>query len=273
MSKKICLLPLLFMCLLLCLAWDAAAQVKPVVTEQLRKCIHKTIQNPFATLAEEELVYLSPAEQKLFEHFIYTRRYTELREPVLKKYFTESDKTLTSKIKNDSNFIRATAYNLALLNAFRQADSVTAKDEEKFSVLLDGYWQEGTSAIADALRTHYHFLKQDRSFSYVIETSLSLQRLRGYSGFFTFSHQQLELEIRTRTILKGGQLKSKRMPSGKTYTWLVDAKETTENLEPEYDYQMLNNGPIYTIRFDGLEKQYMRIGDKFFWKAYPAEYY
>lgn len=264
-------LPFNRLTILLAMFWPLSVPAQPVTKPRLEKCLLQSIRNPYQTLAEEELASLLPAELKLLENFIYTRRCGGLKEPALNRFFAESDKRLTAAVKKDSNFIRATAYNLELLRAFRAADSVTTKETEKFTALLDGCWQENTSVIASTLLTHYRFLNQDKSFVFTLNTENRTDRVRGYAGFYTFTEEKLELEIRSRIVLKGGTLKSKKMPSGKTYTWLVNAKETNEDPDVEYDYQWLNNGPIRTIRFDGIEKHFMRIGEKVFWKCYPAD--
>lgn len=264
-------LPVLF-CTVLCFCHATAPAQKPAaISEQLGSCINKTISNPFSTLAEEELANLSFRDLRLLENFIYTRRFTELRYPSLSNYFAASDKTLTLKIKQDSNFIRSTVYNLELLQAFSNADSVSLSNKEQFDSTLHGYWQQGTSVIAGELLTNYHFLQNDHSFMFEYKTENKMNRLVNYSGFYTFTNNGIELEIRTKTILKGGSLKYVKTPSGKTKTWLSGAKETTIHLEEAYEYIPVNIGPVYSIRFDGIQKMYCRINGKIFWKCYPPQ--
>lgn len=263
----------LILCAAFILLYTGTVQAqRPVtVSEQLDKCITKTIKNPFGTLAEEELAYLSAAELRQFENFIYTRRFTELRNPSLSNYFAASDKTLTLKIKQDSNFIRSTVYNLELLQAFSNADSVSLSNKEQFDSTLHGYWQEGTSVIAGELLTNYHFLQNDHSFMFEYKTENKMNRLVNYSGFYTFTNNGIELEIRTKTILKGGSLKYVKTPAGKTKTWLSGAKESTIHLEEAYEYLPVTISTVYTIRFDGIQKMYCRINGKLFWKCNPPE--
>jgi hypothetical protein len=253
-------------------AFTTNAQTQPVViSEQLNKCLHKVIQKPLMTLAEEELVYLSKNELSLFINFIFTRQYTELRDTTLKTYFNQSDKTLSVKLKNDSSFIKATAYNLELLNAFQAADSILPKLTPAFEYNLHGIWQIGTSTIGSGLLTHYRFIQNDRSFLFEKKLINQMERLKNYSGFYTIDSGQIELEVRTKTVLKGGILKHKKMPDGKTRTWFINREEATINLDKDYEYHTLIVSPIYTIKFDGIEKQFIRINDTIYWKAFVIE--
>lgn len=248
----------------------AGAQ-KNKVSMRLDKCITKSIINPFSTLAEEELAYLSAAEIKLLNNFIYTRRYTELREPVLAGYFTASDNVLTATIKQDSNFVSSTAYNLELLQAFCNKDSIILIDKEKFDSVLNGYWQQGTAVIAATMLTNYHFLQADHSFLFEQKTEGSLNKLLNYSGFYTFTTTGIELEIRTKTLFKTSGVNRAISTSVKPNNLTKSNKETVVHLDEAYEYKTITLSPVYCIKFDGIEKHYCRINGKIFWKCYPAE--
>jgi hypothetical protein len=244
---------------------------KSKVSLQLDKCITKAIKNPFSTLAEEELAYLSAAEIKLLNNFIYTRRYTELREPVLAGYFTASDKVLTATIKQDSNFVHSTAYNLELLQAFCNKDSIILIDKEKFDSVLNGYWQQGTAVIAATMLTNYHFLQADHSFLFEQKNAGASDGLINYSGFYTYTATGIELEIRTKTLFKTEGVNRGASKSAKPNNLINSNKETVVHLDDAYEYKTIIISPVYSIKFDGIEKHYCRINGKIFWKCYPAE--
>ncbi len=245
------------------------AQPKAGISKLLDKCITNATKNPYSTLAEEEVAQLSAAEVKLLENFIYTRCFTATRDKLHSNYFTVSDKTLTPKIKQDSNFIQSTAYNLELLYAFSNAAAVTLSNL-KFDSTLNGYWQQGTSVIAGELLTNYHFLQQDHSFLYEHKTADKKDRLVNYSGFYSFTATGVELEIRTKTLYKTGGI-NRTKSSGIQTSSLSGNNQTVVHLEDVYEYKIITLSPVYSITFDGITKQYCRINGKVFWKCYPAE--
>jgi hypothetical protein len=248
----------------------AGAQ-KNKVSVRLNNCITKVIKNPFSTLAEEELAYLSAAEIKLLNNFIYTRRYTELREPVLAGYFTASDNVLTATIKQDSNFVSSTAYNIELLQAFYNKDSLILIDKEKFDSVLNGYWQQGTAVIAATMLTNYHFLQDNHSFLFEQKNAGASDGLINYSGFYTYTATGIELEIRTKTLFKTEGVNRSASKSVKANNLINSNKETVVHLDDAYEYKIITLSPVYSIKFDGIEKHYCRINEKIFWKCYPAE--
>jgi len=216
----------------------------------LKYIINKCKEIDSYILSEEELAELNSKEKKLLRNFFFAKYNYAFKDEKFTTYFKQFSWYKPIHKSVDSLLTYYDKENLGLIKVVESENFTSTLNQSAYVEILNGCWQHGSTAVAGGYEERFVFVDSDKSFVRYTNQMDGKNTLVSYSGFFTLSKNNIELEIRTKVFLDP----KKR-------------NERVKNLEDSYEYKtiLVSDISTYTNR-DDITRNYLKISGQVYWK-------
>ena len=216
--------------------------------------------------AEESLANLSKSELKYLRNLPYAKRGMIFKDELLNQYFKKYTWYKPTKTTIDEKELNPQEKgNIALILLFENAQKIPTSDVNYLEI-LSGYWQLQTTTVADNYDDIFVFSSLDNSFAFYKNENNKTEVLREYSGWFVINKDKIELDISSKIVMQKFYKKDRIDPISKKHYKNAEYRRKEINLDKAHEFQSFPISEITLITIDGLDKSFIKIDGKVYWK-------
>jgi len=216
--------------------------------------------------AEESLANLSKTELKYLRNLPYARKGIQFQDATLSQYFKKYTWYKPTKTSIDEKELNPQEKgNITLILLFENAQKIQTSDAN-YLENLSGYWQLHTTTVSDNYDDIFVFSSLDKSFAFYKNENNKTEVLREFSGWFVINKNQIELDINSKIVLQKFYKPDKINPITKKHYKITEYRRKEINLEKAHEFQSFPISEITLITIDGLDKSFIKIDGKVYWK-------